>query len=168
MPNERACRSAPATISSSSRRCWGVWEMGRYSSLEITCVGTGRWRSSHASRSDLRIHPFWAWGFEQDGTVFGLDIFTTSTTANSSAKDYCSTNRFTTVDAPLAPDDLPNPTAASGEEPRTRPQAQQVGRFLCNLRADSPLCSNKFCFVTASLNFVSLASLMVLVSNFEL
>src|SRR6266852_10002352 len=82
MPNERACRSAPATISSSSRRCWGVWEMGRYSSLEITCVGTGRWRSSHASRADVRIDPFWAWGFEQDGTVFGLDIFNTSTTAH--------------------------------------------------------------------------------------
>src|SRR5213080_1764195 len=49
--------------------------MGRYSSLEITWVGTGRWRSSHASRSDLRIHPLWTGGFEQDGTVFGLGIF---------------------------------------------------------------------------------------------
>src|SRR2546425_10958498 len=56
--------------------------MGRYSSLEITWVGTGRWRSSHASRSDLRIHPLWTWGFGQDGTVFGLGIFTTGTTVN--------------------------------------------------------------------------------------
>src|ERR1700758_1460114 len=71
--------------------------MGTYSSLEITWLGTGRWRSSHASRSDLRIHPLWAWGFGQDGTLFGLDIFTTGTTANFIGQDYCSTTRFTTA-----------------------------------------------------------------------
>src|SRR2546427_2802333 len=82
MPKSPARRSAFATISCSSRRCRPVWGMGTYSSLEITWVGTGRWRSSHASRSDLRIHPLWTWGFEQDGTVFGLGIFTTGTTVN--------------------------------------------------------------------------------------
>src|SRR5437016_14456032 len=71
--------------------------MGRYSSLEITWVGTGRWRSSHASRSDLRIQPLWTWGFEQDGTVFGLDIFTPAQPRILSTKDYCSTTRFTTA-----------------------------------------------------------------------
>ena len=40
----------------------------------------GSW--AYASRSDLRIHPVWTWGFEQDGTVFGLGIFTTGTTVN--------------------------------------------------------------------------------------
>src|ERR1700746_358044 len=46
-----------------------------YSSLEMTCVGMGRCRSSHASRSDLRIHPFWACGFGQGRIVFGLGMF---------------------------------------------------------------------------------------------
>src|SRR6266849_10131103 len=107
MPKERACRSAPAKISCSSKRCCGVWGMGRYSSLEIICVGTGRWRSSHASRSDLRIHPFWTWGFEQDGTVFGLDIFTTSTTANFIGQRLLLHESVYNCLCPVAPDDLP-------------------------------------------------------------
>src|SRR5438876_9641866 len=78
--------------------------MGRYSSLEITWVGTGRWRSSHASRSDLRIHPLWTCGFEQDGTVFGLGIFTTGTTANFIGQRLLLHDSVYNCHAPFAPD----------------------------------------------------------------
>src|SRR5436853_5384959 len=104
LPKYPAWRCAFATISCSSRRCCGVWGTGRYSSLEITWVGTGRWRSSHASRSDLRIHPLWTWGFEQDGTVFGLDIFTTGTTANFIGQRLLLHDSVYNCHAPFVPD----------------------------------------------------------------
>src|SRR5712691_12057534 len=72
----------------------------------------------------------------------------------SSAKDYCSTARFTTVHAPFAPDDLPIQLlhAAKSLGPGRKPSKSDV--FCAILSADSALQDSlKSCQKPARTNF---------------
>ena len=51
-----------------------------------------------------RIHPLWTWGFEQDGTVFGLGIFTTGPTANFIGQRLLLRDAVYNCRAPFLPD----------------------------------------------------------------
>jgi len=80
-----------------------------------------------ASTSDLRIYPLWTWGFRAGRN--GLWVGHNSPAAGTTANIDCSTTRFTTAYAPVAPVE----EIVNAKESRTRKfrcQADQY--FLCS------------------------------------
>ena len=82
-----------------------------------------------ASTSDLRIYPLWTWGFRAGRN--GLWVGHNSPAAGTTANIDCSTTRFTTAYAPVAPVE----EIVNAKESRTR-------KFRCQADQYFPLQQN--------------------------